>query len=73
MYIKKIRHKMNCLENKRFVPWMKRVYVARWWNLLGELQANVITYGAEPDKLYPFSNTNSFILYIMLLIICQII
>ena len=43
-----------------------KVYLAKRMNLLGEPQANLITSGAEPDKL-PFSGTDPIILFILLL------
>ena len=44
-----------------------KVYLARWRNLFGERQANLITSGTEPDKLFPLSGTNPIILFILLL------
>ena len=58
------------IENNRLVPWME-VYLARWRNLLGEPQANMIISGAEPDKLFPFSGTDPIILFILLLNFCH--
>ena len=53
-----------------------KVYLARRMNLLGESrrnslgepQGNLLTSGAEPDKLFPFSDTDPVILFILLLI-----
>ena len=52
------------IENNRLVD--EKDYLARPRNLLGELQANLITSGAEPNNFFPFSCTDPIILFILL-------
>ena len=51
------------------MPWMEKFIwkgVGIYW-VSRRAQANLITSGAEPDKLYPFSSTDPIILFILLL------
>ena len=51
------------IENNRLVPWMKKVYLARRRNLLGEPKANPINSVAEPDKLSPSKALTCYSIY----------